>query len=1275
MNKASNTLLFKLNNTIITTIVIIIIITITLTSVSSAATTGCSYAGREKWVNKGTCRQLYISGRYNAPDSFINLLSTTNVPDMLDDAAATLNAKEFRMTATPPLYYEPTVDVGTSTLFEAERTKSTLRLTGVAPPSVYRAVIDTIQVRTSPEPTVGAYRVFHFLWELMPVGDRVVAINDAETSEPHYYYYFPTDAVSWDSAVSKCNSLLLFGLRGYLVVVDGDEERVEIKAKIGSYSFWIGASRDGTWVVGTGPKAGQAAYTIWAGGFPAYYYDTQAKFVFMENGLMKTRQGSDPLNYVCEFGGWRTEHPQGKNLRGAVRLTTLASACDFGPRANWAYPGTCSQQTATTRVSLVETKKLFTEGYMPDMVSLTGSSVQVREFEMTVTPALCEVPTVQLSSGIGKMEATASSLVLGNKIASFGNYATVVKTITVSNCNKAYPSEATYDVLWQFKPEVGKEHAGLHDEPHYYVLSSEKKKSDDAYALCRQTSLWGLPGYLATLTSKAETSRVLEFPDTYWVGGQSLRSSMWWWSDGPEAETSLFSTQWSGQWATSAGAEPNNSGKSALEANWGLDFHGGLWETLLKFVCEYGGTEGSLGFRGAIRLTMSQVACDVPDSRRYYDFPGVCHVAFDAQLPGATKTRTLFTPDVVPDLMVEDNTKAVRFTVVNSGLLAMCAPFDVVTPTADTGISISGNTATNGLTLSGVAAVVTYNTIVRSITFTTCPRHGDVTDEYTFTWAYEPDLPAMYTASNRNGEPHYYWVSMTAEKDTFTASLAKCGVVFGLNGYLATVTEQAENNVINSLHGTGYLGARNPFYSANVYNFYWVQGPESGQSLSTYSNFDSTGSQPNGNVANRYYNVIMWQQGYENMNTIVSGKWDDRDDVSHTDPYICEYGGSGYASKAFRGITRFDIRTSPCDYTSHDTHKWAAKGLCRVNRVAQSVGSSAPVQSVFPPQLLDDEFTTESTIGVNAYGVTVVGKAMCGRFSLTSGATLPSGATLSRDTPTEYRVTHTAPATTTVAAVKTLFSHLHFSPCSRPFDGMDTYSIRWYLEPALHTVADLHTGEPNYYSERKAASGIAWKELLQTCETATVFGLNGYLGQPVDVSSNDALKTSGSHTVTSISDIRHKNAFMFYSGPRAGSFITAFSKWSLIEPTHCQGCPSLSRMQNVVIVRSSSEWDDVEDVLPSGVQYLCQFGGLPVDGNKEFRGIIHVEVISSWCRSPSASKFTGACHTVDVHHTASLTATTHKLFTPDAVPDLIKTDANYDAKEFTLHISPALCTQ
>eukprot|EP00760_Papus_ankaliazontas_P019384 PhM_4_TR18016/c0_g1_i4/m.33305 len=106
-------------------------------------------------------------------------------------------------------------------------------------------------------------------------------------------------------------------------------------------------------------------------------------------------------------------------MRGATRLAVLSTACDFGARAQWAYPGTCSQQTYTARYGKQhDYKPLFSDGAMPDIVSLSSDAIHAREFELSIAPALCHTPTVMLASSITAPTLSTSGIILNGVTAS-----------------------------------------------------------------------------------------------------------------------------------------------------------------------------------------------------------------------------------------------------------------------------------------------------------------------------------------------------------------------------------------------------------------------------------------------------------------------------------------------------------------------------------------------------------------------------------------------------------------------------------------------------------------------------------------------------------------------------------------------------------------------------------------------------------------------------------------------------------------------------------------
>eukprot|EP00760_Papus_ankaliazontas_P009093 PhM_4_TR13964/c2_g2_i1/m.91688 len=181
-----------------------------------------------------------------------------NAPDMID-TDATYSAKGFTVTSTPSMW---TIQAqqGSSGLTVPAATSTTYMIGGtgvaadIASVTVYREVIATLEVFAR-VPEVAKMRVFDLLWELHP--NAAYTYIDDGTSEPHYYEYVST-AQLYSTALATCATKKVFGLKGYLLVVDS----AGVNAYIGQLNvdLWLGisdAATEGTWKITTGPKAGQ----------------------------------------------------------------------------------------------------------------------------------------------------------------------------------------------------------------------------------------------------------------------------------------------------------------------------------------------------------------------------------------------------------------------------------------------------------------------------------------------------------------------------------------------------------------------------------------------------------------------------------------------------------------------------------------------------------------------------------------------------------------------------------------------------------------------------------------------------------------------------------------------------------------------------------------------------------------------------------------------------------------------------------------------------------
>eukprot|EP00760_Papus_ankaliazontas_P026162 PhM_4_TR3012/c1_g4_i2/m.89475 len=107
----------------------------------------------------------------------------------------------------------------TPTISKTATTTPSLALSGVATVAVYRTLLRTVSF-TCGSASVASLRVFDFEWGLVP---NLLSRRDDTTFEPHYYEYVAT-AQSQSSAVATCAAKTMFGLKGYLLVVDSAGE-------------------------------------------------------------------------------------------------------------------------------------------------------------------------------------------------------------------------------------------------------------------------------------------------------------------------------------------------------------------------------------------------------------------------------------------------------------------------------------------------------------------------------------------------------------------------------------------------------------------------------------------------------------------------------------------------------------------------------------------------------------------------------------------------------------------------------------------------------------------------------------------------------------------------------------------------------------------------------------------------------------------------------------------------------------------------------------------
>jgi hypothetical protein len=216
---------------------------------------------------------------------------------------------------------------------------------------------------------------------------------------------------------------------------------------------------------------------------------------------------------------------------------------------------------------------------------------------------------------------------------------------------------------------------------------------------------------------------------------------------------------------------------------------------------------------------------------------------------------------------------------------------------ASLGISGSFNAATGLLTFTGTASPADWQTLFRTVALTIS---SSITTTRTISFTIGNAIPL-----SENG--HFYeFIDDNGISWTAADSAAGSKTLFGLQGYLATITSAAENAfVAGKLQGEGWMGASDAG-SESVWR--WMTGPEAGtqffEQTGAASNSDNlagvySGISPGGGVAvgGGYSN---WQSGEPNdygtgedyAHFRDDGTWNDYSESNGSIVgYVVEYGG------------------------------------------------------------------------------------------------------------------------------------------------------------------------------------------------------------------------------------------------------------------------------------------------------------------------------------------------------------------------------------------------
>ena len=359
----------------------------------------------------------------------------------------------------------------------------------------------------------------------------------------------------------------------------------------------------------------------------------------------------------------------------------------------------------------------------------------------------------------------------------------------------------------------------LADNGHVYTQSS----TDWGWTNAQSTAANMLPGdsYLVTITSEAENTFLSDRFGHFYIGANDVDTEgTWQWVTGPEAGTTFWigdttGAAQNGAYVSWGANQPNGGGEAE---DYGVNSYGS-WNDVVNYVSGSTPTVAEAGGNGQAYGNI--------DEDRPYTFTGSILLANDAD--GASIASVSSTSSMGAVVSYNSGTGEITYDASAAAAVQALGEGETANDTFSYTLA-DGSTAEVAIEVQGLAE-------------TTAAEDYLYLGPFISNSAYDTDTGHFYFRDGYN---------MTFEEAVANGeniSFANYEFPEGVTPYLATITSQAENDVVDGVGGSGsyryrYIGASD---ADNDGVWQWIGGPEAGQ---TFWNGGSGGSAPGGAYEN-----------------------------------------------------------------------------------------------------------------------------------------------------------------------------------------------------------------------------------------------------------------------------------------------------------------------------------------------------------------------------------------------------------------------------------------